>query len=215
MKKLNHFLPYFLLLLILVSCASVYNSYNYLFEKVKNQSVLLVSDNKIYCSGVIIAKDYVLTADHCIKLGPNEGNVRFYDKSERAFTVVKAGNFENSPDLALLSVLTKENPAKLGKEPLVGDLVAAVGAAYRLGWTFTFGVVSAVNQELIDEYTGQSNGKFLQHDAQISPGSSGGGLYNIYGELVGINVRAGAGISFAVPLDQIRDFLKDAIPEKR
>jgi serine protease Do len=215
MKKLLQFLPYFLIFLFLVFDISAYNSYNYLFEKVKNHSVLLVSNNQIYCSGVIIAKDYVLTADHCIKFGPSESNIRFYDKSERAFTVVKAGNFENSPDLALLSVPTKENPAKLGKEPLVGDFVAAIGAAYQLGWTFTLGVVSAVNRELIDEYTGQSNGKFLQHDAQINPGSSGGGLYNIYGKLVGINVRAGTGISFAVPLDQIRNFLKDAIPEKR
>jgi serine protease Do len=215
MKKLSHPLTYLFLSLVLVSCASVYGSYNYLFEQVKRHSVQLVRDNQIYCSGVIIAKDYVLTADHCIKLGPSEGNIRFYDKSERAFTVAKAGDFENSPDLALLSVPTKEAPVKLGSEPSVGDFVAAVGAPYRLGWTFTLGVVSAINRELIDDFTGQNYGKFLQHDARTNPGSSGGGLYDINGELVGINVRGGAGISFAVPLDQIRKFLKDAIPEKR
>ena len=160
-------------------------------------------------SGFIISADgYVLTNHHVVK-DADEITVRLSDRSELSAKLV--GSDERS-DIALLKVTPKNGPlptVKIG-DPThlkVGQWVLAIGSPFGFDHSVTAGIVSAKGRALPqDTYV-----PFIQTDVAINPGNSGGPLFNMDGEVVGINSqiysRTGGfmGLSFAVPIDVAMD----------
>jgi serine protease DegQ len=165
-------------------------------------------------SGVIVSADgYVLTNNHVIS-SSTDIQVLLYDG--RIATAQLVGGDEDT-DLAVLKIDASDLPTmKLDESPPVnvGDVVLAIGNPIGLGKTVTMGIASATGRQL-DQWAYDD---FIQTDAAINSGNSGGALVNARGELVGINTanvpqrQIAEGIGFAIPvatakavLDQIID----------
>ncbi|MDX9670496.1 MULTISPECIES: DegQ family serine endoprotease [unclassified Pseudomonas] len=158
-------------------------------------------------SGFIISSDgYILTNNHVIA-DADEILVRLADRSE-----MKAKLIGTDPrsDVALLKIDGKDLPVlKLGKSQdlKAGQWVVAIGSPFGFDHTVTQGIVSAVGRSLPNE----NYVPFIQTDVPINPGNSGGPLFNLNGEVVGINsqiyTRSGGfmGVSFAIPIDVAMD----------
>jgi serine protease DegS/serine protease DegQ len=159
---------------------------------------------QILGSGVIVdaqGQGYVLTNNHVISQASGI-QVLLYDGRVAKATLVGA---DEETDLAVLKIDASNLPAIhiAGEPPLrAGDVVLAIGNPLGLGQTVTMGIVSAVRRQL----NSSSAEDFIQTDAAINLGNSGGALVNTQGELVGINTlligkAAGAeGIGFAIPV---------------
>lgn len=158
-------------------------------------------------SGFIISSDgYVLTNNHVVA-DADEIIVRLSDRSELQAKLVGT---DPRTDVALLKVEGKDLPiVKLGdSEKLkVGEWVLAIGSPFGFDHSVTKGIVSAKGRTLPnDTYV-----PFIQTDVAINPGNSGGPLFNMKGEVVGINsqifTRSGGfmGLSFAIPIDVALD----------
>ena len=164
-------------------------------------------------SGVIISEDgYIITNHHVID-GASNVTVTLRDGTTTYTAALIGSDKEN--DIALLKVdATGLKPATFGDSSTlaVGDYVVAIGNPLgELGGTVTDGIISALAREVTIE--GQ-NMTLLQTNAQISPGNSGGGLFNAKGELVGIvNAKDSAteveGIAFAIPVNNVLDIIND------
>ena len=154
-------------------------------------------------SGVVIGSDgYVLTNQHVIA-GADRVRIEFGDK--RSFDATVVGS-DAASDLALLKIDARGLPTvPFGDSDRVqvGDVVLAVGNPLGLGQTVTMGIVSAKGRA-----TGLGDGSyedFIQTDAPINQGNSGGALVNVQGELVGINSQilspsgGNIGVGFAIP----------------
>ena len=159
-------------------------------------------------SGVIVdvARGYVLTNDHVVKGGTN---IEVITKENRRFKAQLVGR-DQATDIALLSIKAENLIAiPIGDSDLleVGDFVLAIGNPFGLGQTVTSGIVSALGRTGlgIEGYE-----DFIQTDASVNPGNSGGALITLDGRLIGINTailsRTGGnvGISFAVPINMAR-----------
>lgn len=154
-------------------------------------------------SGVIISKDgYIITNNHVVE-NANEVSVSLNDNRE--FTAKVIGNDPQS-DLALLKIEGDDFPyLTFGNSDAlkVGEWVLAVGNPFNLTSTVTAGIVSAKNRGNV---MGGGLQSFIQIDAAVNPGNSGGALVNTRGELVGINTaiysQTGnfAGYAFAIPI---------------
>lgn len=169
-------------------------------------------------SGVIISnKGYIVTNNHVI-FGSDEVVVVLNDKREYDAIVIGA---DPNTDLALLKVEAAELSAlKFGDsdELRLGEWVLAIGNPYNLTSTVTAGIVSAKARNLpflrTQEFSVES---YIQTDAAVNPGNSGGALINSRGELVGINTaiasRNGAfvGYSFAIPVSIVHKVVTDLI----
>ncbi|MBK7872203.1 MAG: Do family serine endopeptidase [Saprospiraceae bacterium] len=166
-------------------------------------------------SGVIVSPDgFVVTNNHVID-GGTKINVTLNDKRE--FEAELIGT-DPSTDLALVKIDAKNLPhTKFGNSDSlrVGEWVLAVGNPFNLESTVTAGIVSAKGRS-IDILEGQDRiESFIQTDAAVNPGNSGGALVNTNGELIGINTaiitRSGRyeGYSFAVPSNLVRKVIKD------
>ncbi len=169
-------------------------------------------------SGVIISnKGYIVTNNHVID-GSDEVVVVLNDKREYDARVIGA---DPTTDIALLKVDAKElRPLKFGDSDALrlGEWVLAIGNPYNLTSTVTAGIVSAKARNFgllrSQEFSIES---FIQTDAAVNPGNSGGALINTQGELVGINTaiasRTGAftGYSFAVPVSIVEKIVTDLI----
>lgn len=164
-------------------------------------------DEKSLGSGFIISSDgYVLTNNHVIK-GADEIVVRLSDRRE---LVAKLVGTDNRSDVALLKIDADHLPvARIGrsKELQVGEWVLAIGSPFDFDHSVTAGIVSALGRSLPSE----NYVPFIQTDVAINPGNSGGPLFNLDGEVVGINAqiysRTGGymGLSFAIPIDLAMD----------
>lgn len=154
-------------------------------------------------SGFIIDADgYILTNAHVVE-GADEILVRLNDRRELPAEVVGA---DPQTDVALLKVAAEGLPTlALGDSDAlqVGEWVAAIGSPFGFDHSVTAGIVSAINRTLPrDAYV-----PFIQTDVAINPGNSGGPLFNLDGEVVGINsqifTRSGGfmGLSFAIPIN--------------
>ncbi len=154
-------------------------------------------------SGFIIAADgYILTNHHVIE-GADEIIVTMHDRKELTAEVIGS---DKRTDVALLKVNASGLPvAKIGsrKNLKVGQWVLAIGEPFGLDYTVTHGIISALGRALPnDTYV-----PFIQTDVAINPGNSGGPLFNLAGEVVGINSQiysnsGGAmGLSFSIPID--------------
>ena len=163
------------------------------------------SDNESanFGSGVIINKSgYILTNAHVVK---DLSSIKVTLTDRREYTAKLIGADDKS-DIALLKIEASDLPvATLGNSGSLktGEWVVAIGAPFGFENSVTAGIVSAKNRALPQEnYT-----PFIQTDVAINPGNSGGPLYNLKGEVIGINSqiysRSGGfmGISFAIPIE--------------
>ena len=154
-------------------------------------------------SGFIISRDgYVLTNNHVVA-DADEIIVRLSDRSELEARLVGA---DPRTDVALLKVEGRNLPTvRLGNSERlkVGEWVLAIGSPFGFDHSVTAGIVSAKGRSLPNE----NYVPFIQTDVAINPGNSGGPLFNLEGEVVGINsqifTRSGGfmGLSFAIPID--------------
>ena len=160
-------------------------------------------------SGLIISKDgYIFTNNHVIDK-VDKIKVKLSDGKEFDATVVGA---DQNTDLALIKINPQsELPfVTLGDSDSlrVGDWVVAIGNPFGLERTITAGIVSAKGRVIgAGPYD-----NFIQTDASINPGNSGGPLFNLAGEVVGINtaiIAQGQGIGFAVPVNTAKAILND------
>ena len=171
-------------------------------------------------SGVIISSDgYIVTNNHVIN-GADEVTVVLNDNQSYKAEVVGK---DASTDVALLKVDAKNLPVvPFGNSDHVklGEWVLAVGNPYNLNSTVTAGIVSAKGRNINIMPTGSSGGyapieSFIQTDAAVNPGNSGGALVNTSGELVGINTAIKSptgtytGYSFAVPVNIVKKVVED------
>ncbi len=164
-------------------------------------------ENKSLGSGFIISGDgYILTNAHVVD-GADEVTVRLTDKREFKAKIIGA---DKRTDVALIKIEATGLPlVKLG-EPAqlkVGEWVVAIGSPFGFDNSVTAGIVSAKGRSLPQE----NYVPFIQTDVAINPGNSGGPLFNMRGEVVGINSqiysRSGGymGVSFAIPIDVAMD----------
>jgi serine protease Do len=162
-------------------------------------------------SGVIVDGSGLILTNHHLIDGADQVTVALADgKSFKASVVGEDPDI----DIALLRI---EPSARLPAAPLgdssrlrVGDFVVAVGNPFGLEHTVTSGIVSA-NARVLHE---GPHAPLIQTDASINPGNSGGPLYDLDGNIVGINtamVEGAHGIGFAVPINRVRE----ALPELR
>jgi serine protease Do len=155
-------------------------------------------------SGFIVSSDgYVLTNNHVVE-GADEIIVRLNDRRELPATLVGTDprsdmavlKIENGDDLPVVQV-------GRSRDLKVGEWVFAIGSPFGFDYTVTAGIVSALGRSLPSE----NYVPFIQTDVAINPGNSGGPLFNLEGEVVGINsqiyTRSGGfmGVSFAIPID--------------
>lgn len=161
-------------------------------------------------SGFITSSDgYIITNTHVID-NADKITVRLADK--RQFQAKLIGSDKLS-DIALLKIDTKDLPfVEFGNsEKLdVGEWVVAIGTPFGLDFTATQGIISALSRSLPSE----TYVPFIQTDAAVNPGSSGGPLFNLKGQVIGVNSqiysRSGGymGVSFAIPSNIVKNVTK-------
>jgi Do/DeqQ family serine protease len=169
-------------------------------------------------SGVIIAKDgYIVTNYHVIQ---NATEIEVTLRNKNTYSAKVIGT-DKDTDLALLKIEENNLPAielANSDEVMVGEWVLAVGNPFNLESTVTQGIVSAKGRSLtLGEPNQQGNPieSFIQTDAAVNPGNSGGALVNLNGQLIGINTAiasptgAYAGYAFAVPSNIVGKVMKD------
>jgi serine protease Do len=166
-------------------------------------------------SGVIISADgYILTNNHVVE-GAKEVIVTLADKQEHKAQIVGR---DPKTDLAVLKIKPVNTlpSANMGdSERLrVGDWVVAIGNPFGLSHTVTSGIVSAKGRVIgAGPYD-----DFIQTDASINPGNSGGPLFNMRGEVVGINtaiIPHGQGIGFAIPVNTAKPLIPQLVNNGR
>ncbi|HYM41635.1 MAG TPA: DegQ family serine endoprotease [Steroidobacteraceae bacterium] len=153
-------------------------------------------------SGFIIRPDgLIMTNAHVVK-GASEVTVRLTDRREYPAKVV---GIDARSDIALIRISARNLPTvRIGDSRTlkVGEWVLAIGAPFGFDNSATAGIVSAMNRPLTGDYV-----PFIQTDVPINPGNSGGPLFNMRGEVVGVNSqiysRSGGymGVSFSIPID--------------
>ncbi len=168
-------------------------------------------------SGVIISEDgYIVTNNHVVE-GADEIEVLLNDNSTYKGKIIGT---DPTTDLALIKIKGSAFPSvKMGNsdEIEVGEWVLAVGNPFDFRSTVTAGIVSAKgrNINILRDRNGLQIESFIQTDAAVNPGNSGGALVNISGELIGINTAIAtptgtyAGYSFAVPSLLVNKVVRD------
>ena len=156
---------------------------------------------------IIRSNGLILTNTHVIN---KADTIQVQLKDNQKFYTAKVIGQDIYTDVALIKISADKNlpTARLGNSSQlqVGEWVAAFGNPYGHSHTMTKGIISAINRE-IDEL---NLFPFLQTDAIINPGNSGGPLVNTKGEVIGINTAMRTqGISFAIPIDNVKVILKD------
>lgn len=158
-------------------------------------------------SGFIIGDDgYIITNAHVVE-GADEVTVKLTDK--RKFTAKVVG-YDSRTDIALIKISAANLPKVVIGDPnklRVGEAVVAIGSPFGFENSVTSGIVSAKGRSLPDE----NYVPFIQTDVAVNPGNSGGPLFNLRGEVVGVNSqiysRSGGyqGVSFSIPIDVAMD----------
>lgn len=157
-------------------------------------------------SGFVIERNgYIVTNNHVVE-GADEIIVRFNDRRELTAELIGA---DPRSDLALVKVDADDLPVvKLGRSEglRVGEWVLAIGSPFGFDYSVTAGIVSAKGRSLPTDQN-ENYVPFIQTDVAINPGNSGGPLFNLRGEVVGINSQIYSnsggfmGVSFAIPID--------------
>ncbi len=166
-------------------------------------------------SGAIVRADGVIVTNNHVIAGSDEVMVRLADKRQFPAKILLA---DERTDLAVLKI--DINGEKLpvlpiaAREPLeVGDLVLAIGNPFGVGQTVTNGIISALARTEV----GAGVGQYIQTDAAVNPGNSGGPLVDMAGNIIGINTfivsRSGSnsGVSFAIPAALVQRVVESAV----
>ena len=167
-------------------------------------------------SGVIISPDgYIITNHHVID---NSSEVIVTTNDNKEYEAIIVGSDEVT-DVAVLKINSNEKFEYLlfgdSENSEIGQWVLAVGNPYNLNSTVTAGIISSKSRDL-NEYD-QINQSFIQTDAAVNIGNSGGALVNINGELIGINTAIQSmtggfvGYSFAIPSNIVRKIFEDIL----
>ncbi len=168
-------------------------------------------------SGIVIREDgYLLTNNHVIA-GMDEITIRLLDQREFKAKIIGS---DPKTDVALLKIDARGlQPALLGNSDLleIGEWVMAIGSPLNLQSTVTAGIVSAIsrNMNILDNSSGDAIQNFIQTDAAVNPGNSGGALVNLKGEVIGINTAIATrsnyymGYSFAIPINIAKKIVDD------
>ncbi len=179
-------------------------------------------------SGVVIAKGYVVTNYHVV-----DGSTKLeVTAGEKVYPATVVASDENL-DVAVLKVEDLNiAPVTLGDSDTlnVGDWAICIGNPLSFTGTTTVGIISAINREIADATRDiygrrtENVNKMIQTDAAINAGNSGGGMFNVAGELVGIPSRkytasfysnsSVEGIGMAIPINAVKPLLEDAISGK-
>ena len=170
-------------------------------------------------SGVIISEDgYIVTNNHVVD-GADEVNITLANKKSYKATVIGT---DPSSDLAVLKINAKGLPYIIygnSDDAKLGQWVLAIGYPLSLDVTVTAGIISAKSRS-IDINRRQSNTPieaFIQTDAAVNPGNSGGALINTNGELIGINSAIASqsgsyiGYSYAIPVNIVKKIVNDIV----
>lgn len=183
---------------------------NYLNGYPRQSSILIA-----FGSGVVISPNgYIVTNNHVIA-GAEKITVTFNDKRE---LVAKVIGTSPATDLALIKVKAKDLPYLTygnSNNLKVGQWVLAVGNPFNLTSTVTAGIVSAKARDIHILGEQSSIDSFIQTDAAVNPGNSGGALVNTEGQLVGINTAIASqtgtfeGYSFAIPVNLVKKVIGD------
>jgi serine protease DegS len=169
-------------------------------------------------SGVIVDRDGHLVTNHHVIQGADEIRVQLADGRVATPSIVGT---DPDTDLAVLRVDVKDPPfMTMGRsnEVRAGDVVLAIGNPFGLSQTVTQGIVSATGRGRLGVADFED---FIQTDAAINFGNSGGALINTYGELIGINTAVLSqalgtdGISFAIPVNMVRGVMDQIIQHGR
>jgi len=168
-------------------------------------------------SGVIISNDgYIVTNNHVVE---DAGNINVTLNDNREFEATVIGT-DPSTDLALLKIDAENTPFIIfGNSDMVkiGEWVLAVGNPFNLTSTVTAGIVSAKARNINILGTPGAIESFIQTDAAVNMGNSGGALVNMNGELIGVNAAIAsntgsyAGYSFAIPVNIVKKVVDDLL----
>jgi len=165
-------------------------------------------------SGVIIStKGYIVTNNHVVE-GAQRIEVILHDGRKLDAQII---GLDPGTDIAVISTQLKQLPAVSianSNKTRVGDIVLAIGNPFGIGQTVTQGIISATGRDRVGLNTYEN---FIQTDAAINKGNSGGALINTRGEILGINSAIYSqtgnylGISFAIPINLVTDVVKQII----
>lgn len=162
-------------------------------------------------SGVIVSKDgLIITNAHVVNMA-SKVYVILSDGVTVEATVPAAWP---SDDIAILRITPPENlkPIKLAEDIMIGETVVSIGNPFGLENSVSAGIISGTNRSFSIQAQNLNFTGLIQTDASINIGSSGGALFNLEGDLVGINlavVQGAQSIGFAIPASRIRDILKE------
>ncbi|XP_027691811.1 serine protease HTRA2, mitochondrial isoform X3 [Vombatus ursinus] len=161
-------------------------------------------------SGFIVASDGLIVTNAHVVADRRRVRVRLPSGETYEATVTAV---DPVADIATLRIPTKDSlptlPLGRSAEVRQGEFVVAMGSPFALQNTITSGIVSSAQRRARDLGLPQPNVEYIQTDAAIDFGNSGGPLVNLDGEVIGVNtMKVTAGISFAIPSDRLREFLQ-------
>ena len=170
-------------------------------------------------SGFVVSGDgYIVTNAHVVK-GANEITVKLTDRREFPAKLI---GFDERTDVAVIKIEGKDLPTvRIGDPSKLkpGQWVVAIGSPFGMENSVTAGIVSATSRDLPEE--GSQYVPFIQTDVAVNPGNSGGPLFNLAGEVVGINSQIYSqsggymGLSFAIPIDMANDVREQLVKNGR
>lgn len=172
--------------------------------------------NGMGTGAIIDERGYIITNHHVVD-GVEQINVTLSDGKE---LIAKLVSHDPVSDLAIIKIDGEGYPVTpigTSRDLMTGETVIAIGNAFGYEHTITRGIVSALHRS-VQVGEEQKYDDLIQTDASINPGNSGGPLFNIDGEMIGINVavRVGAqGIGFAIPIDKAMDIACDLMSTRR
>lgn len=199
---------------------AVVNVYNQSFTSENNLDAGEVTTNELG-SGVIMSENgLVVTNKHVIQMADQ---VIILLQDGRAYEATLVG-VDSLTDIAVLRIhgenlpTIPQNPKRLVH---VGDVALAIGNPYNLGQSVSQGIISGTGRNAIGEVVGRQN--FIQTDASINRGNSGGALINSLGELIGINtltigkndMETAEGLGFAIPITVVNDVMQRILRDGR
>ena len=188
-----------ILILCLLLVSFSVNAISFKAEKVYN-SVVVIHTVSASGSGFVIEENLILTNAHVVG-NYSSVNVELYDKTKVIGTVIKV---DEKIDLALVQVNKNLTPLALNSDtPEVGQDVYVIGAPKDMSYTMTKGIVSALDRSLVGN-------KYIQIDASINSGNSGGPLLDEGGNVIGVitlKKSDAEGIGFAVRVEDVNKFI--------
>ncbi|PPI87994.1 serine endoprotease [Candidatus Pantoea edessiphila] len=208
----------------------LYNNLLHHVNKFNSKYLLELQDNKenedeenhnpkffqILGSGVIVnaEKGYIVTNNHVV----NDANKIEVKLSDNSHYDAKLIGQDIQSDIAVLQLKNVKNLTVMqmadSDKLRIGDYAIAIGNPYGLGESATYGIISGLGRTGLSDYSYQS---FIQTDASINRGNSGGALVNLKGELIGINTAiftpdgGNSGIGFAIPSNTVKETVKQII----